>query len=352
MNSTPGSSRATGRPGTSAALRARLAMTLGAAFVLAGAIACSSSSSSSASGGATTSSASSSAHLEKTHLTVAYLKIIQDAPLFLAIKNGYFAQEGLTITPVVETASTQALAGMERGTIDVNAGANYVNFFQLQASGAASIKVIAPSASCNAGSNVVLALKSSGIKSPADLVGKTVAVQINPDIQTLTLNAILAADGINYHGIHYVTISFPNMNAALAAHRVDAISQVPPFTNQAEATGGAIQVMSQCQGPTADLPQAGYIATAAWAQKYPNTALAFQRAIDKAQALATSDPAAVASILPTFIPITPQLAAKVDFGVFPTTLDTTALQKLADMMTSAGMIKGSLNVSPLLLNGG
>jgi NitT/TauT family transport system substrate-binding protein len=283
---------------------------------------------------------------------VAYLKIIQDAPLFLAIKNGYFTQEGLTITPVVETASVQALAGMVRGTIDVNAGANYVNFFQLQASGTASIKVIAPSASCNEGSNVVMALKSSGIKSDKDLVGKTVAVQINPDIQTLTLNAILASEGIDYHKVHYTTIPFPNMNAALAAHRVDAISQVPPFTNQAEAQDGAIQVVSQCKGPTANLPQAGYMSTAAWAAKYPNTAKAFQRAIEKAQSLATSNPAAVASILPTFIPITPQLASKVDFGLFPSTFDSAALQKLADMMTSAGMIKGSLNVSPLLFSGG
>src|SRR5437868_4131783 len=61
--------------------------------------------------------------LEKTHLNVAYLPIIQDAPLFLAIKNGYFAREGLTVSTVPEVASTAALPGMANGSIDLIAGA-------------------------------------------------------------------------------------------------------------------------------------------------------------------------------------------------------------------------------------
>jgi NitT/TauT family transport system substrate-binding protein len=290
--------------------------------------------------------------LEKTHLTVAYLKIIQGAALFIAIKHGFFAQQGLTVTPEAAAASTAAIAGLERGSIDVVAAANYVTFLQLQASGAASIKLLAPAANCDANSNEVLALKGSGITKPSDLAGKTVAVQINPNIQTLTLNANLAADGVNYKTIKYVPITFSNMPAALAAHRVDAISLVEPFISEAKATFGAAEVMSQCTGPTAGVPQAGYISTASWAAQYPNTARAFAKAIDEAQALASSSPASVVSVLPSYIPITSAIAAHVDLGIFPARFDSTALQNLANMMLSAGMLKSSLNVSPLMLSGG
>jgi NitT/TauT family transport system substrate-binding protein len=52
-------------------------------------------------GGPATSAASggsSGSGLEKAHLTVGALPIVDDAPLFLAIKNGYFKQQGLTVT--------------------------------------------------------------------------------------------------------------------------------------------------------------------------------------------------------------------------------------------------------------
>jgi NitT/TauT family transport system substrate-binding protein len=320
----------------------RFLVAAAAALTLSGAAAaCSSSSTPSA----TTTPAATSTALEKTHLVVAVPHIIQAAPLFLAIKEGYFKQVGLTVTPEFVTATTAAIPDLERGSVDVISGANYVNFFQLQASGAMSIKVLANAADCDAASNAVLALPSSGITGPSSLAGKTVAVQINPNIQTLTLNALLPS-GVN---VHYVPITFPSMIAAMEAHRVDAISEVEPFITEAKSKYGAHVVMSQCTGSVAGIPQAGDITTAAWAQKYPHTAAAFVQAIDKAQALAASTPSAVVNILPTYITgLTSAVAAHVDLGIFPTTMETTKLQQLADLMQSAGMLKSSLTVSPLL----
>jgi NitT/TauT family transport system substrate-binding protein len=39
--------------------------------------------------------------LERTHLTVAVLPATDDAPFWLALKDGYFRREGLTVTPEV-----------------------------------------------------------------------------------------------------------------------------------------------------------------------------------------------------------------------------------------------------------
>lgn len=167
------------------------------------------------------------------------------------------------------------------------------------------------------------------------------------NIQTLATNAILKADGVTGKPT-YVAIPFPEMAAALKAHRVDAISVVEPFISGAKHAIGAVTVMSECQGPTANIPVSGYYTTAAWAQKYPNTARAFERAMTEAQTYANANPQAVKAIIPSFVKITPAAADAVALGIFPPTIDTSALQRLADLMYSNGMLASPLQVSSII----
>jgi NitT/TauT family transport system substrate-binding protein len=302
----------------------------------------------------TSATAVSTASLEKTNIVVAVPHIIQSSAVFLAIKHGFFAQQGLHVKVEFDTASTQKniLAGMQNGSVDVNAGANFVSFFAMQATHKMSIKVLMDANDCDPGSEVVLTLPGSHINTPRDLIGKRIAVQLNPNIQTLTIDALLRAQGLNPNFVHYVPITFPLMTAALAQHKVDAISVVEPFISQSEARLGATDVMTQCAGPVSNLPQAGYIVTAAWAAKYPHTAAAFQRAIIEAQQLAATNRAAVEQILPTYINnLTPTLTAMVDLGIIPTSVNATQLQRIANLMLSGGLLHSPLQVAPLIFNG-
>src|SRR5205807_9877047 len=63
-------------------------------------------------------------------LTVGALPIVDDAPLFLAIKNGYFKQQGLTVTTEIIPQSTLAVPDMLHGTVDIIGTGNYVSFFE------------------------------------------------------------------------------------------------------------------------------------------------------------------------------------------------------------------------------
>ena len=145
------------------------------------------------SGGTTKTSATS---LEKTHLTVAALPIVDDAPLFLAIKKGYFRQQGLTVTPQIVTQSTLAIPDLLHGSVDIIGGGNYVSYF-----GAGPrdvrLRVLAPGAACTPDNYGVVAMPSSGITKASDLAGKTIAVNLTKNIQTLTTNAVLKADGVS-----------------------------------------------------------------------------------------------------------------------------------------------------------
>src|SRR6201999_1930883 len=179
---------------------------------------CSSSGSSgSASSGSSASPSASSAKLEQTSITVGALPVVDSAGLYLANKLGYFKQAGLTVKITSVAQSTQAIPDMLHGTIAVIAGANYVSFIEAQAKGTAQFKVLAEGVTCKPNTFGIAALPASGIKSAKDLAGKTVAVNLTNNIQTLSLNAVLKADGVDPSKVKYVVIPFPNMISALKA---------------------------------------------------------------------------------------------------------------------------------------
>jgi len=296
------------------------------------------------------SSATTSAHLEKTRLVVAALPVVDAAGLYLAIKNGYFRQVGLTVTAQPVAKSTDAIPGMDAGTVDL-VDASYTSFFKDEFTDPQQFqfKVVSDGNSCTVDSDEVVALPSSGIRSPAQLAGKTIAVNLANNIQTLMINTELAANGVNPATVHYKVVPFPQMAAQLKAHRVDAIGVVEPFVTSSELSAGAVPVLSECAGPTANFPISGYFATAAWTQKYPNTARAFQEAMAKGQALADSSLASTQQILPTYIKgLGAQEAALVNLGQYPTSLDVAHLQRMIGLMFTGGLISKQFSVRPLL----
>jgi len=332
----------------------RISLTAAAGLAVAAlAAGCSSSgssgSTSSGSSAKASSSASSGGKLEQSTITVGALPVVDSAGLYLANKLGYFKQQGLTVNITSVAQSTQAIPDMLHGTIAVIAGANYVSFIEAQAKGTAQFKVVAEGVTCKPNTFGVAALPSSGITSPKDLAGKTVAVNLTNNIQTLTLNAVLKADGVDPSKVKYVVVPFPNMVTALKAKQVDAISAVEPFLGGALAADGAKQVVSSCDGPTADMPMSGYLSTSSWAQQNPNTAKAFQTALLKAQAYADANPAALKAIIPTYTKVTAAQANALPLNNYPSTLDPAEITKVLTLMKSGGLATGSVTASSLLL---
>jgi NitT/TauT family transport system substrate-binding protein len=297
-----------------------------------------------------TSSSGTGTGLEKTHLTVGALPIVDDAPLFLAIKNGYFKQQGLTVTTQIIPQSTLAIPDMLHGTVDLIGTGNYVSFFEGQAQKTFSIRVLSAGATCTQNSFGILTLPKSGIKGPAGLAGKTIAVNLTNNVQTLTADTLLKANGVSPASVKYVVVPFPDMAAALKAGRVNAISVVEPFMTGAEQAMGAVPVMSQCSGSVSRLPLSGYFATAAWAAKYPHTAHAFQVAMARAQAFADANPSAVQKVLPTYTKITAAAAPHIKLSYYPPALNPAQVQRVADLMLAGGLLKTPLDVRPLLFH--
>jgi NitT/TauT family transport system substrate-binding protein len=211
-----------------------------------------------------------------------------------------------------------------------------VSFFEAEANGTFPVEILAPADDCTADTFGVVAMPSSGISKPADLAGKTIAVNLTQNIQTLATNSVLAADGVTASSVHYVEIPFPDMTAALQANRVDAISVVEPFLSAALAAGGKL-VTSTCTGSMADFPLSGYMTTKSWAQQHAAAARAFQQALEKGNAYANAHPSVVRSLLPTYTSITAKEAATLPLTSYPTTLTAAPMQRVATLMHGGGL---------------
>jgi len=271
-----------------------------------------------------------------TNIVVGSLPLVDTAGLQVAMKEGFFTQAGLNVTVKSVAQSTAAIPDLLHGSIDVIGGGNYVSFFEAQAHGTFPVEILAPADDCTAKTFGVVAMPSSGISKPADLAGKTIAVNLTQNIQTLATSSVLTADGVTASSLHYVQIPFPDMVAALQANRVDAISVVEPFLSAALAAGGKL-VTSTCTGSMADFPLSGYLTTQSWAQQHATAARAFAAAVEKGNAYANAHPDVVRSLLPTYTSITAKAAASLPLTSYPTTLSAASMQRVATLMRGGGL---------------
>jgi NitT/TauT family transport system substrate-binding protein len=284
-------------------------------------------------------------------VTVGALPVIDDVGLYIAQDEGIFQKVGLNVTIQSVATSAVAIPKMKSGAIDILGGGNDVSFIQLAAGSPADppFKLLSEAATCAPGAFEVLVLPSSGIQTPADLEHKTIAVNIPNNVQTLTINSVLQADDVSTASVRYTAIPFPQMVAALKAHKVQAISEVEPFATQAQQAAGAEPILDQCTGPTNALPLSGYYAPSAWAAQHPDVVQRFQQAMAQAQDIADTNRSEVEKALLTYVPKLSEVqAATIALDQFPTATDTVQLDRVANLMLEAGLIHKTFQASSLV----
>jgi NitT/TauT family transport system substrate-binding protein len=287
---------------------------------------------------------------EKTNITVGTLPVPDAAPLFIAIQRGYFKAEGLTVKPEIIQASPQSTPKLLAGTMDFSL-LNYVSTFAIQEKGAVKFKLVADALESGLHTFLILVPRDSKIRKPEDLAGMKIACPALNGIGTLAVAATLKNHGLDQSKVTFVPIPFPQMETALKTGSVDAAWVTEPFLTSMQKDLAARTVVDTMTGPMADFPIVGWGTVAQYAGKYPKTVAAFQRAMAKAQQLAASDRKVVQQILPTYTRIDTHTAGLIALGNFPTSLNATRLQRVADVMQQFGYLHTPLDVKTMILSG-
>jgi len=260
---------------------------------------------------------------------------------------GLFTRAGLhlTIKPVVSAGAV--IPAMLHGRVDVAGGA-YVSYIAADAAGTAKMRILAAGFALGPHVNEIIALPKAHIQSPAELKGKTIAInQLGSVGNDLTYRA-LAPYGITPAQVHLVAMPFPAMPAALAAGKIDAAYETEPFVTEAVRKYGALAVADMDSGAAQDFPLTGYAAIASWAARYPRTVAAFTRAIEQGNAIAATNLAVLQHVLSTSLHLSPDITGVMATGTFPTSASPAQIQRAADLMLQYGQLREPFSVKSLM----
>lgn len=172
-----------------------------------------------------------------------------DVGSFIAIKKGYYSEEGLAVTQTVFDAGVKMIAPLGTGELDVATSSATAALYNAVARGI-DVKIVASNGNAppGYGHNVLIVRKdlidSGRYRKPVDIKGLKVSMPSPGSSATATLNAWLTSIGLTFADIEPVYLSYPNQVVALANGKIDVGLTAEPQATQAVANGSAVRVTS------------------------------------------------------------------------------------------------------------
>lgn len=264
-----------------------------------------------------------------------------NGPLFYALDLGYFTKQGLDVKVLSSQITVEGeAAAMLGGSLDIGS-ANTATIAQAHLHGI-DFRFFAPSGlftDTAQPTELVTVLKNSPIKTAADLNGKIVAVAgLNGMLQIATI-AWSDKHGGNGKSMRFVEVPFPQMNAALEQHRIDAAVITEPWATAATTTGSARSIGSAEDGVAKRFMTLGWFSTALWLRANPDTARRFVAAIRQAAIWGNSHHAESAAILSKYSKMSPDVVNAMGRCVYGVDLDPKLLQPPLDVALRYGFLE-------------
>ena len=283
-------------------------------------------------------------------IKLIWLPFSESLGAVIAEQKGFFKAEGIELETTKVPGAALALPILQAGRADIILS-NTVSTLQALEQGM-DATLLAPSAVVRRqppdSTTAIMVLKGTA-KSPRDLAGKRIAVNVVNSTAWLYAVGLLDKYGVSRDQVRFVEIGFPNMNAPLLNKQVDAISQVEPFNTILMGTGkveviGWSYVETQ---PNADVTQ--YIALTSWVREHHDLAVKFARAVIKGSKVANSNEAETREINQKFTGLNPALKDKVKIPLFGEAVNGPEVQKTADLMLKYGLLKKRVDISGRVL---
>lgn len=286
-----------------------------------------------------------------TTVKVGVLPISALAPLYLGIEKGFFADGGLRVEPHVAQAGSALVPSVVSGEAQFAFG-NVVSLLIASGKGL-PVKIVAQGSQAGPGASsrfeAVITSKRSGIRRPADLAGKTVAVNALNNVGGLMISGALQKLGVDAGRIRYTEIPFPEVNAALDAGRVDAAYQTEPFLTQARRDGHRV-VLEQYPTLAPKVPIAAYFTSERYMKESPEVVQRFRAAMNRSLQYAAAHEREARAIVPKFTKMPSALARDIVMPSWSTDLDPrrSGLQLVADLAREQGLVEEKVDLGRLV----
>jgi NitT/TauT family transport system substrate-binding protein len=267
-------------------------------------------------------------------VTVNTLPIANGFPLDLGIQKGFFEKRGIEIKKVTLQSGNDIVLALSNNNGDIG----YIGWTPAFIANTSGIDIVTAAASEVEGTSIadnwqnLMVKGSSSIRTPQDLVGKTIAVNALKGVGEVVIRGALKAVGVDPNSIKLVVIPFPAMRTALANGQVDAAHMPEPFMSQAMNQDGARIVMAPGPAIMPFLPNGVYVARTSWAKDNPALARQFRLAINESLIYSQGHPNEIRALLPAAI-------RDIRLPVWSPILDRKKLLKLAQLAKEFGAIQ-------------
>ena len=280
---------------------------------------------------------------------LGYMKIVDNAAMFMAMEKGFFKSEGLELETVPMAGGAVIVQGVTSGDLQFG-WTNVISLYQAHVEGF-DFKLVAGGATnvkSAKESHTIQVLKTSAVKGAKDLEGKTVAVNTLNNIVHLMAMAWIDKNGGSSGKVKFVELPFPQMEAALSGGKVDAISVHEPFATAALEKGMS-RVLAQPWGEV--LPKfliASWFASEKWIAKNKESAQAFVRAINLGIDAVRADPDGSRAAMIKWAGVSPELAGKIGIPVFEKTITEKDVQATIDLTQKYKLISRTIRARDVI----
>lgn len=231
-----------------------------------------------------------SSHAALQPVRLGYQYHLWGAPAVVALKKGYFEAEGLTVEDKKFSSGVDTRNAMIAGAVDI--GTVGVTPFIV---GASRGEIAALATVCYAGRTaLVMARARAGINTVADLRGKKIASQLGSTLDDVFKKRIAPEAKLTEKDYQIINVKFNDQVSALAAGSVDAMLNLEPFCSIAEERKLATPITDYYKY---DLIPNMLAVNRPFAEKHPDTCVAFLRGWLRAVELFAKQPQEAAGIM-------------------------------------------------------
>jgi NitT/TauT family transport system substrate-binding protein len=269
---------------------------------------------------------------EVSDITFGILPTPDYAPVQIGITEGFFEDEGLTVTTTVSNPGT-VVPSLLNNTLQI-AGVNWLSFVQA-VSQDVPLVALAESDLGSEGYAEIMVAADSPHQSLADLDGLKVGVVATPGNCDLIPLAHLAGEGSDARP-EFVNLPIPEMAAQISRGGVDAACVPEPTLSAMKASGDFRSVQDLFAGDYAGFPIVGFSMARPFAEQNPGTAAALRRALDKATAYAADNPDAVRAALKEFTQIPPEAIDAMVLPEYAEDTDASRIERAVELIKLTG----------------
>jgi NitT/TauT family transport system substrate-binding protein len=260
--------------------------------------------------------------------------------LEFAVQEGIFSEHGLDVRVEANPGGAANIPGVVAGDFEI-AGSNVVSVLLARNEGL-PLKMV--SAGTFGGPDAegdfaaILVTEDSPIQAPADLDGRTVAINTLANVAEVTTRAALENAGAGHQDIEFVELGFPEMIPALQDGQVDAIFEIEPFLSVGLGQG-LRPVIAPYSGTRPDMAIGSYFSSDQYIAENPDVVDSFIAGISDAGEHIAANPDAFRDALVELADLDPEVAAEVNLPRWGGPVDVPSVELTGELMVRYGLLE-------------